>query len=132
MSNAKTLQRSARALPPGPRGYPLVGILPRVLRKPLETLTSAARRYGGVVHLGSYRQGRPVILISHPEPLKRVLLENCHIYERGLGTARLVPFLGYSLVTLERRSWLQRRRLLQPMFHNNYVARFASTMTSKT
>jgi len=95
-------------------------------------MTNAARQYGGVVYLGSYRPGRPVILISHPEPLKRVLLEKCHIYERGLGTARLVPFLGYSLVTLEGRPWLQRRRLLQPLFHNNYVARFASTMTSKT
>jgi hypothetical protein len=29
MSNVKVLQRSARALQPGPRGYPLVGVLPR-------------------------------------------------------------------------------------------------------
>src|SRR2546427_12740889 len=106
MSNAKTLQRSARALPPGPRGYPLVGILPRVLRKPLETLTNAARRYGGGGPLGGYPPGRPAILINHPGPLQRVLLENWHIYERGLGTARLVPFFCYSLRTLERRASL--------------------------
>jgi cytochrome P450 len=132
MLNAKTIRRPAHTLPPGPRGYPLFGILPRVLRNPLETLTNAARQYGGVVYLGSYRPGRPVILISRPGPLKRILLEKYHIYERGLGTAKLVPFLGYSLVTLEGESWLQRRRLLQPMFHNNYIARFASTITNKT
>jgi cytochrome P450 len=132
MSNAKTPQRSACALPPGPRGYPLFGVLPQVLRDPLGTLMNAARKYGGVVYLGSYRPGRPVILISHPEPLRRVLHENYRIYERGLGTARLVPFLGYSLVTLEGESWFQRRRLLQPVFHNNYIAGFASTMANKT
>jgi cytochrome P450 len=132
MKRTKVIQRSTHALPPGPRGYPLVGILPRILRKPLETMTNAARQYGGVVYLGSYRPGRPVILISYPEPLKHVLQEKYHIYERGLGTAKLVPFLGYSLVTLEGESWLQRRRLLQPMFHNNYIARFATTITDKT
>jgi cytochrome P450 len=132
MLNAQTNLRSASALPPGPRGYPLVGILPQVLRKPLETLKNAARQYGGIVYLGSYRPGRHVILISHPEPLKHVLLEKYHIYERGFGTTKLIPFLGYSLVTLEGESWLQRRRLLQPMFHNNYIARFASTITNKT
>jgi cytochrome P450 len=132
MINAKVIQRSAYAPPPGPRGYPLVGVLPQVLMNPLETLANAAREYGGVVYLGSYRPGRRVILISRPGPLKHMLLERSHIYERGLGTPRLVPFLGYGLVTLEGESWLQRRRLLQPVFHNTYVARFASAMANKT
>jgi cytochrome P450 len=132
MLKTKTLQRPARALPPGPRGYPLVGVLPQVLRSPLETLTDAARRYGGVVYLGSYRPGRPVILISHPGPLKRLLQERYGSYGRGFVAARLARLLGKSVVFLSGEPWLQRRRLLQPAFHKAHGARCASTITDTT
>jgi cytochrome P450 len=132
MINTKVLQRSARALPPGPHGYPLVGILPQVLRNPLDTLTNAARQYGGVVHLGSYRPGRHVILISHPGPLKHVLQERYRSYERSFVEARTGLLLGKSLPLLKGESWFQRRRLLQPVFHTKHIAKFASTMTDKT
>jgi hypothetical protein len=56
MPSAKLHQRSARALPPGPRGYPFIGVLPQALSRPLETLTSAARLYGGVVRTHELKQ----------------------------------------------------------------------------
>jgi cytochrome P450 len=120
----------ARALPPGPRGYPFVGVLPHLLKDPLETFTSAARRYGGVVRLGSHRPGGHVILISKPGPLKYVLQERYQAYERV--AARFVRLIGYSLPTLTGESWLERRRLLQPVFHAKYLTRFTSVMTDKT
>jgi cytochrome P450 len=134
MSKAKALQCSARTLPPGPRGYPLVGILPQVLRNPLETLTNAARQYGGVVYLGSYLPGRRVILISHPRSLKHVLQERGRLYEPGHAfvTARADLTLGKSLPHLTGASWFQRRRLLQPAFHRSHSVRFATTITNKT
>lgn len=130
MLNAKAHKRPAPALPPGPRGYPVVGVLPQVLKNPLETLTSAARRYGGVVNLGSYRPGRRVILISRPEPLKYVLQERYRAY--GRVSSRFSHLLGRSMVTLSGESWLERRRLVQPVFHAKYLAGFASLITDKT
>jgi cytochrome P450 len=122
-------QHSAHPLPPGPRGYPLIGVLPQVLSRPLETLTSAARQYGGVVRLGSYRPGGHVILISRPEPLKYVLQERHRAYNRA--SSRLVRLFGHNMVTLTGESWLERRRLAQPAFHAKYLNRFASVMTDK-
>jgi hypothetical protein len=68
MINTKAVRNSTRTIPYGPRGYPLVGILPQVMNNPLEALTNAARQYGVVVCLGSYLPGRKVILISRLEP----------------------------------------------------------------
>jgi cytochrome P450 len=129
MISDKVQLRPPRALPPGPRGYPFVGVLPHLLRDPLETFTSAARQYGGVVRLGSHRPGGHVILISRPGPLKYVLQERHHAYERV--AARFVRLIGYSLPTLTGESWLERRRLLQPVFHAKYLARFTSVMADK-
>jgi cytochrome P450 len=129
MIDVKVHSRSVRALPPGPQGYPLIGVLPKLLRDPLETFTSAARQYGGVVRLGTYRPGGHVILISHPDPLKYVLQERHRAYERAAD--RFVRLIGYSLPTLTGESWLERRRLLQPVFHTKYLIQFASAMTDK-
>src|SRR3989454_9231252 len=129
MDVVKARRHTTRALPPGPRGYPFVGVLPQVLKKPLETLMGAARDYGGVVRLGSHRPGGHVILISHPEPLKHVLQERHSAYERV--APRFVSVVGYSLPTLTGESWLERRRLLQPVFHTKYLTQFASTISDK-
>jgi cytochrome P450 len=129
MIDVKVHSRSVRALPPGPQRYPLIGVLPQLLRNPLETFTSAARKYGGVVRLGTYRPGGHVILISHPGPLKYVLQERHRAYERAAD--RFVRLIGYSLPTLTGESWLERRRLLQPVFHTKYLIQFASAMTDK-
>jgi cytochrome P450 len=128
MLNSKTLYGSTRAFPPGPRGYPFVGVLPQMLRAPLETLTGVARQYGGVARLGSYRPGRHVFLVSHPEPLKHILQERYRSYNRGFAGTRAGLFLVDSMIIKEGDDWLQRRRLLQPVFHTKYILQLASTM----
>jgi cytochrome P450 len=132
MRNTQIFARPSRTAPPGPAGYPLVGILPRMLKNPLETLTSAARQYGGVVRLGAYRWGLQVVLISHPASLKHVLQEHYQTYKRGFNAASAGLLIGRGLPMNDGESWLQQRRRMQPVFQAKPAAEFAPTMITKT
>ena len=71
----------ARRAPPGPAGYPLMGVFPMARRDPPGFFLDCARRYGDLVpmRLGVHR----VHLVSHPEHVKRVLQENPRAYSKG-------------------------------------------------
>jgi Cytochrome P450 len=53
--------------PPGPRGVPLLGMLPALRRDPIGVFTDAARRFGAVVHLKLGPQNG--FLITHPDDI---------------------------------------------------------------
>jgi len=131
MQTTRTFARLNKT-PPGPAGYPLVGVLPQMLKNPLETLTGAARQYGGVVRLGGYRLGPQVVLISHPAGLKHILQEQYRNYGRGFNAASAGLLIGRGLPMNDGESWLQQRRLLQPVFQARHIAEFAPTMIGKT
>ncbi|OMO79261.1 Cytochrome P450 [Corchorus olitorius] len=48
---ASLLRRSTRTLPPGPKGWPVVGALPLLGSMPHVTLAKLAQKYGPVMHL---------------------------------------------------------------------------------
>ena len=60
--------------PPGPRGYPILGVLPQLRSDPIRTFLDAADRYGDVAHLkaGPYHG----FLLSDPAHIKHVLQDN--------------------------------------------------------
>lgn len=117
-----------RRQPPGPSGYPLVGIIPQLRRNPLQTFVDIAQRYGPVVQLelGPERS----FLVAHPEAVQHVLQQNWQNYEKGYEPVE--PLIGNGLVTSEGDFWLRQRRLIQPMFHRERVAGFADTMIAAT
>src|SRR5262245_31572162 len=71
----------ARAAPPGPMGFPLMGVFPMARRDPLAFFVRAARRYGDLVsmRLGVHR----AYLLSHPDDVKRVLQDRAGAYAKG-------------------------------------------------
>ena len=112
---------------PGPKGYPLIGSLPRFRREPLSTLVNAQREWGDVrMDLGLER----FYLLSHPEHVEHVLQENAKGYVKGYDKVRVL--LGNGLVMNEGESWLRQRRLMQPTFHRERLAGFAKTMVEET
>ena len=70
-----------RMLPPGPRGLPIVGMLPALRRNPTAVFMTAARRFGDVVYLkiGS-RRG---FLITNPRDVRHVLQDNARNYHKS-------------------------------------------------
>ena len=114
-------------VPPGPRGLPLVGMLPAVRRDPIGTFLDAARRFGDVAYL---RIGpRRGYLATNPADIRHVLADNARNYRKSPLYDKLKASLGHGLVTSEGAYWLRQRRLAQPAFHKHRIAALASVMT---
>ncbi len=105
--------RAHKAIP-GPRGYPLLGVLPELRRDPLAAFERAARDYGDVVRLpvGPIR----VFLLNHPDHVKRVVQDNHRNYRLPRFYKRLRPVFGDGVFTSEGTRWSRQRRVLQPAF----------------
>jgi cytochrome P450 len=114
--------------PPGPRGYPLVGVLPNLRSNPIRTFIDAADRYGDLVHMkaGPYHG----FLLSEPAHIRHVLQDNARNYHKSPLYARLRDTLGNGLLTSEDASWLRQRRLSQPAFHRQRLVAMADVMAA--
>ena len=117
---------SVRLLPPGPRGVPILGMLPAMRRDPTTVFLRAARRFGDVAYLkiGS-RRG---FLITNPADVRHVLQDNARNYHKSPLYAKLRMSLGNGLLTSEDDFWLRQRRIAQPAFHRHRIAALASVM----
>jgi cytochrome P450 len=120
----------ATLYPPGPRGYPILGVLPQLRSDPITTFLDAADRYGDMVHLkaGPYHG----FLLSDPADIKHVLQDNARNYHKSPLYERLRDSLGNGLLTSEDSFWLRQRRLAQPAFHRQRLTAMADTMVSCT
>jgi cytochrome P450 len=116
--------------PPGPRGYPVLGMLPQLRSDPIRTFLDAADQYGDVVHLkaGPYHG----YLLSNPADIKHVLQDNARNYHKSPLYDRLRDGLGNGLLTSEDALWLRQRRLAQPAFHRQRLIGMADMMVSCT
>ena len=113
-------------LPPGPRGLPILGVLPAVRRNPTAVFMSAARRFGDVVYLKiGPRRG---YLITNPADVRHVLQDNARNYHKSPLYDKLRVLLGNGLLTSEDEFWLRQRRIAQPAFHRQRIAALASVM----
>src|SRR5215469_9092410 len=85
--------------PPGPRTLnPLGSIIP-FQRYPLRFIDELRERYGDLVRFRLLNM--PVILINHPDYLKRVLLENYANYDKDVFLFHLLrPIMGNGLATM--------------------------------
>jgi cytochrome P450 len=121
---------TSRRAPPGPTGYPIVGVFLRARRDPLGFFLECARRHGDVI---SMRLGtRRVYLLSHPDHVKHVLQDNAHAYAKGPPATRVRGLFGDSLTVVDGDRWLQRRRQVHPAFQPDQHARFASFVARAT
>ena len=119
-----------KGFPPGPRGYPLLGVLPNLRSDPIRTFLEAADRYGDVVHLkaGPYHG----FLLSDPTNIKHVLQDNARNYHKSPLYDRLRDGIGNGLLTSEDSFWLRQRRLAQPAFHHQRLIAMADAMVACT
>ncbi len=123
--NAKNLPRRN---PPGPSGYPIVGVAPRIGKDFPGFLLKMAVEYGGItlLELGPKR----TYFVTQPEYLKQILVDNNRNYVKGYDAVK--PLFGDGLLTSDGDTWFRQRRLMQPAFHHQQLASFANTMIDFT
>src|SRR3989442_11428056 len=121
-----TSRRATHRLPPGPRGYPLLGMIPALKRDPIGVYRDAARQFGDVSYFEiANRRG---YLATSPDDVKHVLQDNARNYKKSPLYEKLKVVVGEGLVTSEGAFWLRQRRIVQPAFHKQRVAGLVSVM----
>lgn len=103
------------------RGVPLLGVLPRLLRDPAELSLALMRASDEVVPL----KIGPVTIyfVHHPDHLRHVMLDNYRNYSKGPLFARADMLVGNGLVVNHGDDWLRQRRMMQPPFAPQRLAR---------
>jgi cytochrome P450 len=115
---------------PGPRGYPPLGIFPQLRRDPLQYLTAATCRYGGVVSLPL--GVRRAYLLAHPTSVQHVLQEQPGLYRKGASVGRITPLFGQGLTTSDGALWRRQRQMMQPLFQWPRLLRWTDVIAAAT
>jgi cytochrome P450 len=113
--------------PPGPKGWPLVGVSFEIVRDPLKLMQRISREYGDIVRIPVLLQSR--ILLNHPDWIEQALVIQQAKFHKSDFTKRAVErMLGQGLLISEGDFWRRQRRLAQPAFHRARINEYASTM----
>ncbi|MBL9106425.1 MAG: cytochrome P450 [Myxococcales bacterium] len=112
---------------PGPRGLPLVGVLPGLLREGVfEYVERAWRTHGDMFQLPTLGRQR-IVVAAHPEAIERVVTrDDLYLKDRNYDPIR--PLLGNGLITSSGELWVRQRKLIQPMFHRDMLRGYVATM----
>ena len=112
-------------LPPGPREPPVVQTL-RWLLRPISFLESCRRSFGDAFSVRFLGFQTPLVMIADPDAIQALY----SVREHGLPPGRtlaLLPIVGpRSLLLLEGREHLARRRLMLPPFHGERMRAYES------
>ena len=112
--------------PPGPRSWVPGASLRAMQRDPLGFLTRVAREFGDCAHFTFGPQH--LYLFTHPDLIRDVLVTKHRSFMKGRALQRTKLLLGEGLLTSEGDFHMRQRRLMQPAFHRDRIARYGEVM----
>ena len=117
--------------PPGPRGREVLGFFGKgSLNGTLTFLEQTARKYGPI---SSFRiLTKRIFLVDDADLIKDILVTRQHEFLRDSGATLLRELVGDGLLTRDEPLHRERRRVLQPAFHKDQIASYASAMTGES
>lgn len=107
-------------LPPGPRGTELLSGMLDWRKNGLAALEGLARRYGDIACASLF--GKRLYLLSHPDLIQRVLVDNSDNYLKTKGNAAAARYFGDSMQLNNGEKARRIRRLITPAFRQIRVA----------
>ncbi len=126
------LARSERAAdrPPGPKGKPIIGVLPQYQRDPFTYLRDCAAEYGDVFSVPL--PVLDVVCVNHPDHVAHIMADNTGTYSMiGPFESLAHNILGASIPYMEGSAFKQRRRLITPMFRNSSLAELSPAVVDE-
>lgn len=118
---------SLDSLPPGPTEAPAIQTA-RWLVRPIAFMESARRRYGDSFSVHFLGFERPMVMLSDPEAIRALYTAHEHGLPPGR-TIALLPIMGpSSILLLEGREHLSRRKLMLPPFHGERMRAYETTV----
>jgi cytochrome P450 len=112
--------------PAGPKSVLPGGVLLSFRRNPIAFLMRTAREFGDIAHftLGSQQY----FFVNNPDSIKDILVTHDAYFKKGRGLEHAKGMLGNGLLTSEGEFHRRQRRLAQPAFHRDRIARYAGIM----
>ncbi len=96
----------------------------------LSFLLQTSIQYGSIAYfrLGPLR----IYLLTHPEYIRQVLVDTKNIYIKSPFYQKIKYLVGNGLLTSEGDFWKRQRKLAQPAFHHEHLAKLSDTMVQNT
>ena len=118
---------SPDSLPPGPTVAPAIQTA-RWLMRPIAFMESCRRRHGDSFSVQFLGFERPMVMLSDPEAIRALYTAHEHGLPPGR-TIALLPIMGpSSILLLEGREHLSRRKLMLPPFHGERMRAYEDTV----
>lgn len=115
--------------PPGPRSLVPFRFLRPLQRHPIPFLTRITSEYGDVVGFSIGPQ--KVIVLNHPDLIREPLVTQARSFHKSRVLQRARVVFGNGLLTSEGEFHKRQRRLVQPGFHRDRIAGYATVMVEK-
>ncbi len=115
-----------KTIPDAPGYLPLIGHAVPLAGRRTQFLESLAN-HGDLVRIGM--ANLPAYVPTAPDLVWQVLVSDSKSYARGRMFDKMTEVLGYGLATSSGKEHHEIRRMLQPTFHHQKVAGYASIMT---
>ena len=120
-------QTNRNAIPPGPKGSLIMGVMRDFNRDTLGFVTRC-RDYGDVVHTRFLYVH--AYFLYNPTDIESLLTTNAKSYRKAqsLRSPFFYRLVGNGLVTSEGEFWRRQRRLAQPAFHRQHISSYGDVM----
>ena len=131
MSDTATAPKPKTGLPPRPKkAHWFFGNVYYLLKDPIPYFQESAAQFNGIYTLTSRLIN--LVVITEPEYVKHVMQDNNKNYIKWFKNDVLELILGRGLLTSEGDFWRKQRRLAQPAFHKERLAKMVDTMITCT
>ncbi|MEP7063638.1 MAG: cytochrome P450 [Betaproteobacteria bacterium] len=87
----------------------------------LAQLSGLFAAHGDAFRVHSPLLGKDLFVLSHPDHVRHVLVDNQANFGKGIGIERVAILLGNGLMTSDGALWRAQRKAIQPAFHRTAV-----------